>query len=48
MKKKTIFMLKMNSSAVFNSHFFVFRDMKPLFSVTESIDQSDTNAPTVF
>ena len=30
MKKVIIFTVKMNSSVVFNSHWLVFTDMKPL------------------
>lgn len=48
MKNKNIFTLKMNSPDVFNSHWFIFTDMKPLLFLTGSMDQSDMNDPTVF
>ena len=48
MKKIIIFTLKMISPAVFNSHWFVFADMKPLIGGGSSTDQLDTFVPTVF
>ena len=48
MKKIIIFTLKTSSLAVFNSHCFVFVDMKPLLFFTGSMDQSATDVPTIF
>ena len=48
MKTIIIFTLKMSSPAVFNSHWFVFADMKPLIGGGSSTDQLDTFVPTVF
>ena len=42
MKKIIIFTLKMSSPVVFNSHWFVFADMKPLIGGDSSTDQLDT------
>ena len=47
MENIIFFMLKMNTLAVFHSHWFNFSDMKPLIFLIDSTDQSDTFCPTV-
>ena len=48
MKKIIIFAMKMNSPAVFNSHWSCVAVAQLLLFLIDSTDQSDTDDPTVF